>query len=83
MNSLTIDEKLDELCKGLQVIKSTCESNGGKYVFIGDIYVNPANPETKKKSFTNSGVNAHPKDWSMREIASRLSASVITDAISK
>ena len=55
-----------------EAIKSTCERSGGVFVFIGDIYNSLYNPDRRKVTYPNAGVEAHPKDWEMRHIASRI-----------
>jgi hypothetical protein len=56
------------------VIKYECESNGGLYTYIGDIYTDPNNPDRKENAFSNPTVNAHPHDWGMAHIAARIVA---------
>lgn len=58
------------------IIKSRCESSGGAYVYIGDIYPDPANPDRAKVDYSVSGVDAHPKDYGMRKIAERITSAI-------
>jgi hypothetical protein len=50
------------------MIRSECEAQGGKFVYIGDIY--PTRLDTG--TFSHPGINNHPHDWSMNEIAIRV-----------
>jgi hypothetical protein len=56
------------------VIKYACESHGGLYTYIGNIYTDPSNPDRKVQEYSNSGVNRHPHDWGMAQIATRITA---------
>ncbi|MBK9794918.1 MAG: SGNH/GDSL hydrolase family protein [Holophagaceae bacterium] len=58
-------------------IKQACISRGGLYVFIGDIYTDPANQDSQCFQFSNPGVNSHPHDWSMARIAERICAATL------
>jgi hypothetical protein len=55
------------------VIKASCIEHGGTYVYIGDIKSDPTNPDyIGAPEFANPGVDGHPHDWSMAQIASRI-----------
>jgi hypothetical protein len=57
------------------IIRRQCESHGGQYVYIGDIYVTPGNPDRLEKQWASSpDIDAHPHDWSMSKIAERVVA---------
>jgi len=56
------------------MIKAACTERGGRYVFIGDIRIDPANQDGQGVQFRNRGVNAHPHDWSMARISERIVA---------
>ncbi len=58
------------------IIKPACESNGGFYVYIGDIDTDSNNPDYKVKVFSNPAVNVHPHDWGMAQISARIIAEV-------
>lgn len=49
-----------------KIIKTACESAGGKYVYIGDIYPDAA----------NVGAYVHPNDAGMAKIAQRVAAAL-------
>jgi hypothetical protein len=54
-------------------IEQACTSHGGRFVFIGDIYPQRADDVGR---YTNSDVDAHPHDWSMQVIATRVAAAL-------
>lgn len=54
------------------VIKQACESNGGHYVYVGDIYDSTKNTERNEAAFADKGINKHPHDYGMNAIADRL-----------
>jgi alpha-galactosidase len=58
------------------VIKYQCDTHGGLYTYIGDIYTDPNNPDRKVQEYPNPGVNMHPHDWGMAHISSRILAEV-------
>jgi hypothetical protein len=55
-----------------QVIKSACEAHGGHYAFIGDIFLNPANPDRQSTAYSNWQINVHPQEWGHAQIAARV-----------
>lgn len=55
-----------------KIIKHTCEANGANYVYIGDIYGSVNNLDRKIRRFEHVGVESHPQNWGMRQIAIRL-----------
>ena len=57
-------------------IKSACKKYGGTYVDIGDIYNAPGNPDRLTTNFPDPGVDKHPKDHGMQEIAIRLERAI-------
>lgn len=50
------------------MIKAACTAHGGRYVYIGDIF--PVRQDTVV--YSDAGVQAHPHDWSMAQIAQRV-----------
>ena len=64
-----------------RLIKSRCESGGGVYVYIGDIYSDPSNPDRKAVDYSNPDVDAHPKNYGMKQIATRLKDSIMSTNI--
>ena len=54
------------------VIKHECESKGGLYTYIGNIYTDPNNPDRSDHKYSNPGVNRHPHDWGMAQISARI-----------
>jgi alpha-galactosidase len=58
------------------VIQAACASNGGAYIYIGDIYGNPANPDFQTVTFSDPAVQVHPHDWSHAQIAQRVLAAI-------
>lgn len=59
------------------VMRDECTKVGGKYVFIGDIWKDPANRDLLDgPQFTDPGVQAHPHDWGMRVIGLRVAAAL-------
>lgn len=59
-----------------RVIKRRCESAGGTYVYIGDIYTDPNNSDRKTVDYEHAGVDSHPKDYGMKAIADRIVAAI-------
>lgn len=55
------------------VIENACKAHGGKYVFIGDIYPQRADDVGR---YADRDVDAHPHDWSMQVIATRVVAAL-------
>lgn len=56
-----------------QLMQESCMGHGGTWVPIGDIYTNPNNPDYMgPPQFSNPGVQMHPHDWSMAQIADRV-----------
>ena len=59
------------------MIAAECAQAGGTYVFMGDIFTNPANPDYQGSPlFSDAGVQRHPHDWSMAQISARIQAAV-------
>ncbi|HEY0886533.1 MAG TPA: carbohydrate binding domain-containing protein [Ramlibacter sp.] len=57
------------------VIASACEAHAGTYVYIGDIFTDPANRDRLEgPQYTDPSVQDHPHDWSMARIAERIVA---------
>lgn len=54
------------------VIQEICTRNHSPYIFIGDIMSYPGNPDRKKITYPHPGVNSHPQDWEMKQIAKRV-----------
>lgn len=52
------------------MLKSSCESHGGTFVAIGDLYNNPLDVELL--SLTDLGVKDHPHDWGMDKMSTRV-----------
>ena len=60
------------------VIKAACEAHGGSYVYIGDIFRDPANRDLLDgPQYANATVKAHPHDWSMARIAERVLSALL------
>ena len=55
-----------------QVILRACQAHHGQYVFIGDIYTDPANTDLQTIQFWDPQVNAHPRQWGHAHIAGRI-----------
>ncbi len=53
-------------------IHDACTSQGGRYVDLSPISVNPANQAGSERVFGNSGVAVHPGDRGMSAVAARL-----------
>lgn len=56
------------------VLKYECESHGGLYTYIGDIYTEPNNPDRTDNAYSNPFVYMHPHDWGMAHISGRILA---------
>lgn len=63
-----------------KIIKESCEARGGKFIDI-------SNAETLQRAnmpaelFSNAGVNAHPHDYAMNYIASKIASEIKKDKI--
>ncbi len=56
-----------------QAVESARLAHGGTYIFIGDIFSDPQNPDYQGPPvYSNPTVNNHPHDWSMQQIANRV-----------
>jgi alpha-galactosidase len=58
------------------IIKQECESHGGLYTYIGNIYTDPNNPDRTDNEYSDPAVNRHPHDWGMAQISARILAEV-------
>jgi hypothetical protein len=56
------------------MMQKECSTYGGIWVYIGDIYTNPLNPDLTDNLYANPAVNSHPHDWGMAQIATRVLA---------
>lgn len=63
------------------VIERACNEAGGHYVYIGDIYDAPGNPDRAKVDYANAGVDKHPKRYGMAQIAAHLTAAARKDGV--
>jgi hypothetical protein len=54
------------------LIQKACESEGGIFVPIGPLALNPENMAASEGHFTNAGVNWHPGDRGMQRIAEKI-----------
>jgi len=59
------------------VIERICQLYGANYVFIGDLFNHPENSDRRHITYAHGGVEAHPKDWGMDQIAERLFRAII------
>jgi hypothetical protein len=55
-----------------QAIKQISDLNNAIYVYIGDIFSAKENEDRKIKQYDHGGVDNHPRDWAMNEIARRI-----------
>lgn len=56
-----------------QLMEASCAAHGGTWIYIGDIYTDPNNPDYQgPPAFSNPSVEMHPHDWSMGQIADRV-----------
>ena len=59
-----------------ELIEKICDIFSIHYVYIGDIFQSPENADRKMRRFDHDGVNDHPGDWGMEQLARRLYASI-------
>jgi hypothetical protein len=59
-----------------QLICQLCEKFSVEYVYIGDIFRSTENIDRKIERFAHGGVDAHPGDWGMAQIALRIQHAV-------
>jgi len=59
------------------VIERVCQLYGARYVFIGDLFDSPDNVDRRQQTYAHAGVEAHPKDWGMAQIAERLCRAIL------
>ncbi len=62
-----------------QLICQLCEKFSVQYVYIGDIFQSEENADRKIRRFKHNGVNAHPGDWGMTQIALRIQEALKTE----
>ncbi len=55
-----------------EIIKAECSANGGHYAFIGDIFLNPSNPDRQSAPYADWHINVHPQVWGHAHIAERV-----------
>lgn len=60
------------------VIQTISHMYGATYVFIGDLYNHPDNSDRKESLHWHLGIQAHPQDWGMEQIAARLVSAIGT-----
>ncbi len=63
------------------VIEKISELFGLAYVPIGDLFTSPNNLDRRERRFAHPGVDNHPQDWGMGQIAARLVAAIDPAAI--
>lgn len=66
-----------------KLIETLCHSNGGTFVYIGDLYAHQDNTDRQRQTYVHAGVENHPKDWAMLKIAERLVAAIQSTALEK
>jgi len=59
------------------VIEKVCEIYGAHYVHIGDLFGSADNIDRAQPTYAHGGVEAHPKDWGMAQIAERLFRAIL------
>jgi hypothetical protein len=59
------------------VIERVCQIHGANYVFIGDLFGDAENTDRRSPTYAHGGVEAHPKDWGMAQIAERLHRAIL------
>jgi hypothetical protein len=60
-----------------QVIKAIAESTQSEYIYIGDLFNSDKNTDRKEKRFKHAGVDNHPREWGMSQIAHRIYANSV------
>jgi acetyltransferase-like isoleucine patch superfamily enzyme len=58
-------------------LQTLCELLDVEFLYIGDIYNSDNNKDRLTSAFNHPGVDAHPRDWAMREIAIRVYNSIL------
>ncbi len=59
-----------------RVIKHICDLLNLKFIYIGDLFSSECNTDRKVKEFTHTGVDNHPRNWAMEQIANRILTSI-------
>lgn len=59
-----------------QLLQKVCELFKIRYVPIGDIFKSPQNRDRSQKRFSHQGVDNHPGDWGMSQIAMRIQSAI-------
>lgn len=59
-----------------RVIKYICDLIDIKYIYIGDLYNSDLNADRKFRQFGDPGVDCHPRNWAMEQIANRIFTAV-------
>lgn len=60
-----------------QVIKEISISTGSTYLYIGDLFNSKKNTDREKKEYNHAGVDNHPREWGMSQIADRIRSHVV------
>lgn len=55
--------------RGIQHIAEMTQS---EYVYIGDLFSSPKNTDRNQTKYKHAGVDNHPREWGMHEIANRI-----------
>lgn len=58
------------------VLQRDCAANGGKYVYIGDLFAASANTDRKHRAYLSRAVNGHPRRWGHAQIAERITTAI-------
>ena len=55
-----------------KVIQHVAELTQSQYVYIGDLFASEKNTDRHQRKYAHSGVDNHPREWGMHEIANRI-----------
>lgn len=59
-----------------QLLQKLCELFKVRYVFIGDLFKSESNRDRASRRHGHEGVNNHPGDWGMAQIAKRIQTAI-------
>jgi acetyltransferase-like isoleucine patch superfamily enzyme/glycosyltransferase involved in cell wall biosynthesis len=55
-----------------RIIKEISDSTESTYIYIGDLFNSNENVDRAKTAYNHAGVNNHPREWGMSQIARRI-----------
>jgi hypothetical protein len=60
-----------------EVIQTVCEKHIAEFIYIGHLFNAPTNLDRLSKQYIHAGVDNHPRDWGMSQIANIMYATIL------